>query len=330
MLDPILPPELELLIFDLAAHQWIPSIPGLLLVAKRVREWVEPILYRTLDFTETDMEGLPSCSLRVIQEISSCERRAALLRHSAKNIIAPSMSGTDVQQLLRACPSVENLYLIWGNQLRGCLLLPQPERVTAGQSGITVEDTSALVSQAPASPPAPAYPPLRHIYCELDSLFDVLRTDFATHPAFTHLTHLELFGDPFEDVLGSELTLAEGYARILGIPRLTHLAVNDCPPFDICIQMLSPAPAAADGKQCSGASSKLEVFIVIMHGSNTPLPDVRALQEEPRFVMMEVKEYIRDWQRGRIGEDDYWMRAERWVARRRNGDLARDRFVVDS
>ncbi|KAF7288193.1 hypothetical protein HMN09_01418700 [Mycena chlorophos] len=49
-MTPALPPELELHIFSLAAFAHPKSVPTLALVAKRVREWTEPILYRTLFF----------------------------------------------------------------------------------------------------------------------------------------------------------------------------------------------------------------------------------------------------------------------------------------
>ncbi|TFK64263.1 hypothetical protein BDN72DRAFT_277948 [Pluteus cervinus] len=44
---PRLPPELECLIFQLAAHARKWGIPKLMLVARRVHIWTEPILYST-------------------------------------------------------------------------------------------------------------------------------------------------------------------------------------------------------------------------------------------------------------------------------------------
>ncbi|KAJ6482777.1 hypothetical protein C8R45DRAFT_307587 [Mycena sanguinolenta] len=46
--SPLLPPELEQTIFEVIALSWPRSIPRLMLVAWRVKSWVEPLLYRTI------------------------------------------------------------------------------------------------------------------------------------------------------------------------------------------------------------------------------------------------------------------------------------------
>ncbi|KAJ7762894.1 hypothetical protein B0H16DRAFT_1528085 [Mycena metata] len=46
--DPAFPPELERLVFEMAAHARPPTIPTFMRVARRVKIWVEPLLYRTL------------------------------------------------------------------------------------------------------------------------------------------------------------------------------------------------------------------------------------------------------------------------------------------
>ncbi|KAJ7879703.1 hypothetical protein B0H13DRAFT_1571256, partial [Mycena leptocephala] len=48
---PLLPPELERIIFELAAFVNPASMPSLLLVAPRVKIWIEPLLYETLIIT---------------------------------------------------------------------------------------------------------------------------------------------------------------------------------------------------------------------------------------------------------------------------------------
>ncbi|KAJ7121829.1 hypothetical protein C8R43DRAFT_1136349 [Mycena crocata] len=56
---PVLPVELEREIFEIAAHSRPRSVPTLVLVASRVKVWVEPFLYRTifLDAYTQPVEG---------------------------------------------------------------------------------------------------------------------------------------------------------------------------------------------------------------------------------------------------------------------------------
>ncbi|KAJ6550049.1 hypothetical protein B0H19DRAFT_1160293 [Mycena capillaripes] len=49
--DAILPPELERLIFEIAALESPKSMPALILVARRVQIWIEPLLYGVLALT---------------------------------------------------------------------------------------------------------------------------------------------------------------------------------------------------------------------------------------------------------------------------------------
>ncbi|KAJ7866185.1 hypothetical protein B0H14DRAFT_3862044 [Mycena olivaceomarginata] len=48
LLEPRLPPELECRIFEIVALARPVSIPSLMLVARRVKEWPEPLLYRII------------------------------------------------------------------------------------------------------------------------------------------------------------------------------------------------------------------------------------------------------------------------------------------
>ncbi|KAJ7921028.1 hypothetical protein B0H13DRAFT_2318784 [Mycena leptocephala] len=47
-IDPRFPRELERIIFEIAAHAHTTSIPTLLLAAVRVKDWLEPLLYRVV------------------------------------------------------------------------------------------------------------------------------------------------------------------------------------------------------------------------------------------------------------------------------------------
>ncbi|KAF7303402.1 hypothetical protein MIND_00568600 [Mycena indigotica] len=186
---PVLPPELELAIFETAARACPPFVPTLMLVSKRVREWVEPILYHTLIFGTTRAAAvLPTCPMEVFLEVAA-RKGHEFLRRAVKNVMAVEISGPDVRAILEVCSRVENLYIIWGNRLLG-----------------TLEMTSAS---------------LRHLHAPVLAMFDATLPNFRTHRTFQQLTHLELLDLPF----GFETAIAVCKA-VLSIPSLTHFALN--------------------------------------------------------------------------------------------------------
>ncbi|KAJ7840186.1 hypothetical protein B0H14DRAFT_3458272 [Mycena olivaceomarginata] len=70
--DARLPPELERVIFETAALANVPSIPTLMLVASRVKCWVEPLLYRVVGFPDAyvwENCGFPIFTLDILLEV---------------------------------------------------------------------------------------------------------------------------------------------------------------------------------------------------------------------------------------------------------------------
>ncbi|KAJ7137609.1 hypothetical protein C8R43DRAFT_955516 [Mycena crocata] len=97
-LETTLPLDLERHIFELYAH-WRPvSIPKLMLVAWRVKVWVEPILYRTLLVNNDDpIAGYP----RFTAERVRCVR----------NVYLDDVGDTTLELLLSQCTGIENLWI---------------------------------------------------------------------------------------------------------------------------------------------------------------------------------------------------------------------------
>ncbi|KAJ7473692.1 hypothetical protein B0H11DRAFT_1340732 [Mycena galericulata] len=62
--DPLLPPEIEKRIFEVAALSSPKSVPALLLVARRVKIWIEPVLFHVLSLYGPGRTGkTPNCQL---------------------------------------------------------------------------------------------------------------------------------------------------------------------------------------------------------------------------------------------------------------------------
>ncbi|KAJ7430239.1 hypothetical protein FB451DRAFT_1500804 [Mycena latifolia] len=178
-MDPSSPPafpfELERQIFEICALSRIVAIPRLMLVAWRVKQWVEPLFYRTLTIASEDedgprmVKGLPVFPTEVI--ISAIKTRpATFFRDSVRNVLLHDNLAGAFTAILSVCTGVENL------------------------STNVKDDLSALASLS-----------LKHLYATVNPIFRIFP---PAHPVFSRLTHLELFDYPDDTtVLLSRLPL---------------------------------------------------------------------------------------------------------------------------
>ncbi|KAF7292639.1 hypothetical protein MIND_01161800 [Mycena indigotica] len=150
-----LPPELEREIFELAARTWPSVCFPLLLVARRVLVWIEPMLYRTLTFHER------SNSAKI--ELKTPEFLARHVRH----IIISGWANDDPADILRSLPSAEHLAL-------GHDHTKHPQLTAA--AFLAMNNLRRLVFYSAA------------VFPFLSSLVSA-----ATLPVFSQLTHLDLF-----------------------------------------------------------------------------------------------------------------------------------------
>ncbi|KAJ7175005.1 hypothetical protein C8R43DRAFT_1119035 [Mycena crocata] len=184
---PALPVELEREIFEMAARSRVQTIPTLMLVASRVKIWVEPLLYRTL-FVSNDRAArqIPALPWETFQSIAR-QKPAILLRCSVRHIfldIPDGVPSQDVIWLFTACSHIENM----------C---------------ITGSPSSQLRQHLSGHVPLP----LKRLYCDLHDFFLSSSQMNFTHPLFSHLTHLFHFGRPPPE---SEILAL--------IPHISHLA----------------------------------------------------------------------------------------------------------
>ncbi|KAJ7889762.1 hypothetical protein B0H13DRAFT_1578090, partial [Mycena leptocephala] len=184
---PALPLDLERHIFELCACSRPVVIPKLMLVAWRVKEWVEPLLYRTIiispSYSNSKMiEGYPGFTKQIVSTVMH-SKPAVFFRDSVRHLLLHAVSDDFVRYLLSTCTGVENL---WAPNA-GCALVE--------------------FSTTPF--------PLKHLYTRFVPLFHDVP---STSPIFDQLTNLELIGPPSEQVdISSKLSL---------LPRLTHLSFN--------------------------------------------------------------------------------------------------------
>ncbi|KAJ7620438.1 hypothetical protein FB45DRAFT_1094607 [Roridomyces roridus] len=203
--DPLLPPDLERVIFELAAYLTPLSMPNLMLVAWRVKEWIEPLLYRVAvagtenGWVDQSTRHYPQASISRLLSTS-----VSPIHHFVRRLCLVKPTSADTFSLLSKCPNIEN---IWASSV--ALELKQLLKIQPGR--------------------------LKHLHCSLRILFHPDLPDF-THTVFAGITHLQIF-----DRLGRfDRAVWTGLASL---PRLTHLAFLNDEFITIIPDLLRACPA---------------------------------------------------------------------------------------
>ncbi|KAJ6481923.1 hypothetical protein C8R45DRAFT_1003463 [Mycena sanguinolenta] len=257
-----LPPELERQIFEIAANSHSKSIPTLLLVARRVKIWLEPILYNVV-FLSPSPSGFEFQSPAISQHV----------RHLC--ITYAEVSPRCLDPILANYSAVQNLAL-------------------AGRHSGLLPFISAM--------------PLRRMSTNLANLFSSGGIDFM-HPLFSRITHLQVWDN-------LDTTRWEDWRGLAAIPNLTHLAFLMTKSFLIFQNTLAACPG-------------LKVLIYQYSSlSDNPEFGVESLAHDTRFVCLHAKSFYVEWQRGARGGEDFWVRAEKFIARRNCGEIASETFLL--
>ncbi|KAJ7732939.1 hypothetical protein DFH07DRAFT_990544 [Mycena maculata] len=198
--------------------------------------------------------------------------------------------------------SVRNL-MIWG------VTANQAKTIISACGGIQNLKILAASDQLPLSTlSAFDTMPLRHLYGDLACLFDAFSVPFH-HPMFTQITHLEL-----TDTLDGE----DGSTHWTGLsylPNLTHLALSrEVESLQVFADILA-------------AYKSLAALLHLPHFPPATHTISDNLANDPRFVIMELPHRTTDWQNGILSGNDYWARAEHFIAMRRAGKMDRERHV---
>ncbi|KAJ7927172.1 hypothetical protein B0H13DRAFT_1446108, partial [Mycena leptocephala] len=115
---PSLPSELECIIFQIAAFSRPQTIPSLMLIAQRVKHWVEPLLYRVLILSTNksiNTHGFPFITIDALR--SAIARKPPQFFESCVTHIffgggaALGYNDSDLETILTACPRVMNVWV---------------------------------------------------------------------------------------------------------------------------------------------------------------------------------------------------------------------------
>ncbi|KAF7341527.1 hypothetical protein MVEN_01890300 [Mycena venus] len=186
-----LPLELERKIFEMVAHARPLCIPNLMLVAWRVKEWVEPLLYRTLVFgsfyDQWTLAGHPVANASAfVSVIYSGSKHASFFADTVRHLHMASYTPLSAV-ILSVCSGVEDLWI--------------------GGTDFSGEMLHAIFRL-----------PLKRLYCDITDLFNAKDSLAFTTPSFSNLTHLELM--PCAHIR------PEVVSDLSRVPCLSHLAFD--------------------------------------------------------------------------------------------------------
>ncbi|KAF7342735.1 hypothetical protein MSAN_01988600 [Mycena sanguinolenta] len=195
--QPHLPPELERAIFELAAIARPICIPSLMLVARRTKEWLEPLLYRVIFVSESiidDMHGFPSIPLDILLA-TIAKKPTSFFQSSGTRIFLENPPGMEPALWVRAMDTI----------------------FTACQGVGQLSIVSSHISHRGS---LDGLHSLRRLTMHVAPLFAPFAIDFSS-PIFRHLTHLE-FLDAL-DVFPPDVDIG---AHLALVPALTHISFH--------------------------------------------------------------------------------------------------------
>ncbi|KAJ7723571.1 hypothetical protein B0H16DRAFT_1737196 [Mycena metata] len=200
-MDPTFPLELERKIFEISAISRPTVIPKLMRVAWRVKEWVEPLLYRTIALhSSQEIDGCPRFTDQRL--LSAMHANPALFHDSVRNLyLYLPHSPTELRKMetiLSHCTSLQNLSIMFK---------------------FTDPKCTKLIAAMPLRRLCGDYQPL---------LWDLP----PTHHFFANITHLAL-GLVFNLTAADELC-----TRLALIPHLTHLSFDPLGIIPHCMRLL--------------------------------------------------------------------------------------------
>ncbi|KAJ6527039.1 hypothetical protein B0H19DRAFT_1385488 [Mycena capillaripes] len=271
--SPVLPRELERKIFEICAFSGPGSIPMLLSVAQRVKEWIEPLLYHTMAVEYgLPISDFPTYRANVV--ISTIRTKPPSFWHGGvRNLALFSANMYDAAGILSVCTGVENLTLLYVHE---------------------------------AWIPLIASLPLKHLYACCYPLFRALTPG---HQMFSRITHLEI-DDSLHDPDGY------GGRALAALPQLTHLSFNYSGLIPLCPRLL---------EWCS----TLRVLVCLNeYALRENQTHATSLVRDVRFVVMRLPNYVKDWYMGAQYGEDYWSRAEIFIARRRAGTIDPFQYMI--
>ncbi|KAJ7607108.1 hypothetical protein DFH06DRAFT_1250241 [Mycena polygramma] len=134
------------------------------------------------------------------------------------------------------------------------------------------------------------------------------------HSLLRTVTHLDLYHPQ------SMQSTWESWSGLASLPALTHLALSPLIASEILPQVVRECPRLL-----------MVVVMVYSWAENTASEFAQRLAiADPRVVAMAMAiGYDEDWERGASGGEDFWVRAERFLAQKKAGTIDKNCYLLD-
>ncbi|KAJ6532651.1 hypothetical protein B0H19DRAFT_1383985 [Mycena capillaripes] len=256
-----------------------------MLVTWRVKEWVEPLLFRVVLQCYPMLARLNSLpALKTNSLVAEIARKPAeFFPNSVKYMFLDATADpSSVEAILAACSQVTNLLV---------------ESKLQSEPGIQTYMPALGNLQC-----------LQYLWIVIGALLEHPAID-VPHPAFRNVTHLGLHDSSMEETLIEDLCAHHAY-----IPRLTHIALNLPSHMAALYCGLDKNPALNHRLECI-------VFLSPQSWWNIP-PDIPdAALDDDRFVcIIQETNHRVNWLNGITRDGDYWAFATAFIAYRRESE----------
>ncbi|KAJ7916983.1 hypothetical protein B0H13DRAFT_1996073, partial [Mycena leptocephala] len=283
----VFPEDLERCIFESAALIHPDCIPALLLVAHRVKIWIEPLFYKVVTIYGPPSSRVPKPNTIFRHSVPAFynfmkSKPASFFPDNVRHIQLVGVPIVEILKALAACNATINLALFDVSCVKGDAALLD----LLGAFSLQRLSVRHLYWLNPNSP----------------------KWDFA-HP-LSQITHLDLPGNHGEQWAD--------WSLLASIPRLTHLSFSeDFLPTSSRFQIFDTIL-----EHCKSLQVLAIVFSYLaMLKFIVPTLRLQPSSLDPRVVLVVVADRQAEWETGARGGDDYWITAERLVEKHRAGDF---------
>ncbi|KAF7299799.1 hypothetical protein HMN09_00986000 [Mycena chlorophos] len=283
----VLPPELEREIFEVAARQYPEDIPALVLVAKRVHIWIQPMLFRIVRSSNSKIWPVLLQKMDSDPELLRNGVRFVCLEHGAAHFKLASQE--QLERLLQICTGVVDIGAIGTHT---DYFLP----VFGGMENLRrlVASSTDLFGNAPPFEP--------------------------THAALSRITHLEVVNQFY---FGQEQDCAL-FDTICHLPSLTHLAITpslgttaEPSPWEAMQGVLDQSPRL---KMVVLLWDQYDVRSHFDSVNKSTLKDLRVVAGS--FACEDDSNMWSEWEDSARGiASDYWARGELFLERKRKREV---------
>jgi len=210
-----------------------------MLVAWRVKEWLEPLLYHTIGASEVhSIEGHPRFTEQILSTVLR-SKPPAFFRNSVRHLLLHGFQEPFITLVLSICTGVENLRAFYASE------------------------PLVHLSTIPF--------PLKRLCTQFVPIFIQVP---PTSPLFARLTHLELFEPPTDIVVCATLALLPRLTHLAFNDYLTEIPVScylsvlqNCKFLTVLISLRRPSHASYHESYEDDVSKDARFVVIVSHGS---------------------------------------------------------------